>query len=160
MVNSSSPFQFLFKHPPTPSTPAPTSFILGHISTSPLPDGRHLDMWILHTRDSKRIDVGSHITICRTSTDLANRNRKINPLPTAIITGVAYCNANQVVFRIQTSHPCYPSLLSMPLYATHIGILRKLWYKAQSSSLSPPPLPPTLRNKRAQPSNISEHLSI
>jgi len=154
----STPFRFSLKHTSSiPPISLSSSFILGHISASALPDGCHLDMWVLHTRDTKLIDVGSHITFYRSSTDLTNKDRKINPLPTAIVTGVAYCNSDQVVFRIHMSQPSYPSLLSTPLHATRIGTLRKAWYQTQSRFLPPPPIHPTLRNRKSELSNISRH---
>lgn len=135
------------------TSPSPT-FLTGHISTSALPNGRFLEMWVMHSKDAKPLEIGSCIVIGRSSADLAKKDQKIDPLPTAVITGIAYCNDDQIIFRISISQPFFPSLLSAPLHAARIGKLRKVWHQIRSWWLPlPPPLPRTLGNRRTKPSN-------
>jgi hypothetical protein len=157
MVDTLLSSQSLLKHTtPIPVISSSTVFLIGHISTSALPDGKILEMWVMHSKDTKPLEIGSHIVIGRSSADLAGKDGKVHPLPTAVITGVAYCNDDQVIFRICISQPSFPSLLSMPLRATRIGMLRKMWHQTRSWWLPhPPPLPQSLRNRKTKPSNHS-----
>ncbi|KIM70996.1 hypothetical protein PILCRDRAFT_17375 [Piloderma croceum F 1598] len=150
MVNTSLTSQSLSKHTtPIPVISSSTVFVIGHISTSALPNGGILEMWVMHSKDAKPLKIGSHIVIGRSSADLARKDQKVHSLPTAVITGVAYCNEDQVVFRVCISQSHFPSLLSMPLHAARIGMLRKTWHRTQSRWLPhPPPLPQTSGNRR------------
>jgi hypothetical protein len=155
MVDTLLTSQSLSKHTTLiPVISSSAVFLIGHISTSALPDGRILEMWVMHSKDTKPLEIGSHIVIGRSSADLAGNDGRVRHLPTAVITGVAYCNDDQVIFRICMEQPSFPSLLSMPLHATRIGILRKLWHQTRSWWLPhPPPLPQSLRNRKTKPSN-------
>lgn len=149
--------RFFRQSPSIPQISSTTSFLIVHQSISALPDGRFLDMWVLHVKtDAKPIDVGSHIAICRSSADVSPDKNRIKSIPTAIITGVAYCDAVQVIFHIHLSQNNLPSLLSMPLRATDIGSLRKFWFRTRTlMSPTPPSLSSFQMYRWSEPSSWS-----
>lgn len=143
---------------PQPPSPSPfsssTLFIIAHKSVSVLPSGKIYETWALHSRtNAEPIDIDTHIAICHSSADLYPNQQTVSAIATATITDVAYCDAHQIVFRMQITKDNVPSLLSMALNNARIGFFKKIAYRLASIlSPSPPPLPSTQDHRRRLPS--------
>ena len=120
---------------------ATTLFIDAYQMISVLPDGSLYEAWKLHSRDREEgMDIGTHIAICRSSKSWedAGENRA---LVMAHVTGVAYCDREQVVFHMKIEGEDINSLLSMPVSHTSIGPIRRFLYQIFTCGQ---PTPPTL----------------
>ena len=95
------------------------------------------------------LDIGMKITICHGQRGLDSTGSS-RPLATADITSVAYCDKEQVIFRMKIKGDLTTSMLSMPVCCTSIGLTRRLLYQLLSFSLpAPPPLPKSQSLKRS-----------
>ena len=78
-----------------------TLFIVAYQMISLLPDGSLFEAWTLHSRDeSVGLDIGMRIAICCGQRGLDSTGSS-RPLATADITSVAYCDKEQVIFRMK-----------------------------------------------------------
>lgn len=118
--------------------PLSTLVIFAHQVIHLLPDGHMLGMWVLHSRiRTAGIDIGKQITICRGQGELGGIWSR--PIATAIITGIAYCDKEQINFCMKIEGYHNTSLLSMPVSCTSINCFRKLLYWLVSIGQPSPP---------------------
>ena len=107
-----------------------------------LPGGGLFEVWTLHSRArAVGLDIGMKIAIFHSQEGLDGTGHS-RALVIANITSVAYCDREQVVFRMQIEGDHTTSMLSMPVRCTSISHFRRLLYQLYSFTLPSPPLLP------------------
>ena len=107
-----------------------TLFIVAHQVISLLPNGHLFEAWVLHpSTKANCMDIGVHIAICRSRGELGDDEARGRSIVTATITSIAYCDREQVVFRMEIDGDCTTSLLSIPVSWSSIGYFRRLLYQ-------------------------------